>query len=85
MIELDREIQQVSDFDSLKPILRLIVRTINTQSDAKTQVRGDMAFHDGGPVLRATDGNYYRLSVEFLSGVPTMGFTNIGKNPIGEK
>jgi len=84
MIELDREIQQIETLDDVKPLLRTIVRTINTLGGAENQIRGDLAFYDGGPVMRGTDGNYYRLKIEFSSGSPTIGYTLIGKNPIGE-
>jgi len=84
IINLDREIRQSDSLDDLKPILMVLVKALNTLSDAKGVVKGDMIFKDGKIVLRGNDGNYYRLGVDVSSGSPLVSYTLVGKNPTGE-
>jgi hypothetical protein len=84
IINLDREIQQLESDDATKAILRTIVAAINSQSDSKTQMRGDLVLKDSGVVLRCEDGFYYRLTLTLSSGVPAVKLTLVGKNPTGE-
>jgi hypothetical protein len=84
IINLEKDLEKAETVDELRSILRVVVNALNTIGDAKGQVRGDMVFHDSGPVLRADDGNYYRIGIVFVSGSPTMSYTLVGKNPIGE-
>ena len=84
MIDLDSAIQSARNVEDLKPLLRLMAKALNTLNDARSEVRGDMVFHDGGPVLRGADGNYQRLSLTLSSGAPAISFTSVGHNPTGE-
>ena len=59
IIELESAIQQAKSVDELKPLMRLMVKALNTLNDARSHVRGTLIFHDKGPVLRCDDGNYY--------------------------
>ena len=84
IIQLDRELEQATTIEELRPILRVLIKALNTVGDAKGQIRGDLVFHDGGVVCRGSDGNYYRQTVGFVSGSPTTVYTFVGKNPTGE-
>ena len=84
IIELESAIQQATSVDELKPLMRLMVKALNTLNDARSHVRGTLIFHDKGPVLRCDDGNYYLLTVKLSSGVPAIVLTSIGSNPTGE-
>ena len=84
IINLEKDIEKAQTVDELKSILRVMVNALNTVSNAKGQVRGDMVFHDSGPVIRASDGNYYRTSIGFSGTTPVPTYTLVGKNPIGE-
>ena len=86
IIQLDSMIQQAKTVEDLRPLLILIVKALNTMSDAKTQVRGDSVYHDGGLTLRCNDGNYYRMTIALNGGTPNVPeavFTKVGADPIG--
>lgn len=85
IIQVDREIEQATTVDELRPILRLLVKALNTVSDAKTQFRGDLILRDGGLVMRGSDGQYYRLGWTVTAPETiTAKYTLVGKNPTGE-
>jgi hypothetical protein len=84
MIDLNSAIQSARNVEDLKPLMRLMVKAINTLNDARSEVRGDLVFHDGGPVLRGADGNYQRLTLTLSGSSPVVSFTSVGKNPTGE-
>jgi hypothetical protein len=84
IIDIKKSLEQASTVDELKALVGVLANALNTLGDARKQVRGDTVYHSGGSVLRATDGNYYRLGISFTSGNPSMSFTLIGKTPTGE-
>ena len=87
IIQLDSMIEEAKSVDDLKPLLKLIVKALNTTSDAKTQVRGDSVYHDGGITLRCNDGNYWLMTLKLDGGSPintaVAVFTKVGPNPTG--
>ena len=83
MLNLDGAIQAARNVEDLKPLLLMILSAINTLNDARSQVRGDLVFHDKGMVMRCNDGKYYRVLLELSSGTPELTFTLIGTNPTG--
>ena len=84
MIELDSLITQAKDIEDLKPLLLVMMKALNRLDEARTQIRGDLMFHDSGPVLRCNDGKYYRLTLVLSGGVPVIQYTVVGTSPTGE-
>lgn len=83
IIQLESMIQQAKTVEDLKPLLSVMVKALNTMSDAKSQVRGDTVYHDGGIIFRCDDGSYKRLTMALSAGVPALVITNVGSNPTG--
>jgi hypothetical protein len=84
MLDIDSAIQRMESIEDLKPLLKLVVSSVNTLNDARSSVKGDLIFKNGGVVLRCTDGNYYRVNLTLSGGVPSIELTLVGKNPTGE-
>jgi len=84
MINMASMIQQANTLEELKPILILLVKTVNTLHDAKNQIRGDTVYHDGGMILRCDGGNYHRVRLTLNNGVPSFEITDVGQNPTGD-
>ena len=83
IINIDDAISQARNVEDLKPLLRILAAALNTSDDAKKEIRGDLVFYDSGPVIRATDGKYYRMTVGMTAGSPVATFTLVGPNPTG--
>ena len=83
MLNMDGAIRAAKDVEDLKPLIIMLQSAINTLNDARSQVRGDLVFHDKGMVMRCNDGKYYRVLLKLSSGTPELTFTLIGTNPTG--
>jgi hypothetical protein len=83
IIQIDAMIQQAKTVEDLKPLLSVMVKALNTMSDAKSQVTGDTIYKDGGIIMRCDDNSYHRLTLQLSSGVPALVITNVGQNPTG--
>lgn len=86
VLRLDKAIESVEELDDVKIILRQLTSAVNTLSEAKNKMRGDVVIKDPakGMVLRGPSGEYFRVTIEDLS--PTnITLTNLGKGePTGE-
>jgi hypothetical protein len=51
IIQLESQIQQAQSVEDLKPLLILIVKSLNTIDDSKKKVRGDSVYYDGGIIM----------------------------------
>jgi hypothetical protein len=82
MITLNTE--QIKDLEDVKIALKQVETAINLLSEKKIE-RADTVYKLGGtgPVVKGTDGNWYRIAVE---GTSTISVTTqkVGKNPTGE-